>query len=285
MSNKAYSILYFYVKYAIKRNIPIMIILIVIFGILHFGIGSTAKENIYAIKVTDEDNTNLSKEFIEYLEEERQFKIDDKAINQLIIPIGFEKNFYSSNTTLDIGLIGVASEDIYEFQLYKLNDRNRIISKIKTSLSFELVVLLLLGTIISQFTNSFLADRRLGTIHFINNYINYWIYFLFSFLFGLLVIITLIISSNLYKLVVLLPVLFLINVILIYRTRKNPKIADNIYFINYGFIGLLIVLKVMGKTYLPIIDLLSKEYSLIFIVDIIILLILFLVVYNIKLTE
>lgn len=288
MLKRIYHLILFNIKYEFKRmRFLIVLLLLLVLTTRTTMIGKDLKTTFTSIDIQDEDNSDLSKELIDFLLIQKNFTTSEQALHKLTIPKGFEDDYKKYNASIIGPIFGVDSNDIYEFQLYKMNETKRIhFSSDVLGGSSGLFIFFMLIILISSFTNTFITSRKDGTLYFISNNINFWVYFMCSRIITVSILIFLLIKNIItFQYLLLLIILFLAFILLIYKLRKNARILDRYSWCIYGVGFSLLFMKLQNLYYLPIVDLLFKEIHPIIIVDIIILIVLFMLVRKIKLTE
>lgn len=287
MLKKTFHLIIFNLKYEIKRLLPIGIIALLFFLLLQSSFKDIIKGPFKSINIEDKDNSELSREFIEFLQIDRNYTLSEQGANSILIPSGFEEQYYLANGTLYGTVFGVDSGDTYEFQLYKLNETKRINFKTDTfNMQSDLIVIIILVIVIQLFVSDFTGSRLNGKIYFLSNHINFWLYFVCSNIIVIVIsILSLIKGIVTFKHILLMSIIFFSCILLVFRLRKNPKLESSMNYILYGLGFVLLWMKFKNFYYLPIIDLLFEGIHPVIIVDIILFIVLLVFVCKTRLTE
>lgn len=286
MFKKILSLFKFNIKYELKRNIPLFIILS-IFLLFSFGLKNPISGLTHSINIIDKDNTLLSAELTEFLIKQKNLIQTPTATTTLIIPYGFMEDYKNSNATIKMpALSALVSADMCYFQLYHINESNKIKTYTQNLYDSELTILVMLSIFLIAFTTQFIGSRANGSIYFMSNHIGFWVYWVMSNMVSIIFIISFIVTGMItIKQLMLFGILFLIWIVVIYKLRRNALIIENQWYAMAILFGTLLILKTKNFYYLPIADLLFSKTHPIIIVDIIIFVVLLIIVSKIRLTE
>ena len=276
--------LWYSIKYEIKRSYIFMGIIILLYLLFSGGFKQQVSAGVNSVNIIDEDNSELSRNFTSYIKS-NNITINPESFNTLFIPKGFEEDYNRRNATLKVGFSGVDSNKIYEYQLYRLGDSNRITAEtivIEQKITIFIIGLLFISAIVAFFYES----RISGKLYFITNHISFWTYFALSHIIFILLSLYIILSGGIpLKILLLLLIVYLIFTILIFYNRNNTKLSHNINYIIYAVGALLVVGRIIGLKKYPLVGLLFDGYSPVIFTDITIFIILLIIVSRIKLTE
>ena len=276
--------LWYSLKYEIKRSYIFLGIIFLLYIFFSFGIQQQVSAGVNSVNLIDNDNSELSRNFTSYIKF-NNITTNPESFNIVIIPEGFEESYNNRNATLKVGILGVGSNHIYEYQLYRLGEGNRIITKTQV-LEQEIIILFLALLVIIVLISFFYESRISGKIYFITNHLSFWWYYALS---NLILIISglyfIIYGSIPLKILLLSLIIFLMMIILVFYQRNNSKLVQNINLVVYVIGALFVIGRIIGLKNYPLFDLMFKENSPIIFVDIGIFIILLYVVSRIKLTE